>query len=66
MSKQSDMLFTPPEAAERLKVSLSFLAKARVRGEGPRYRKLGRAVRYSEADLQAFLLSRARTSTSQH
>jgi excisionase family DNA binding protein len=54
MSKQPDPLFTPPEAAERLKVSLSFLAKARVRGEGPRYRKLGRAVRYSEADLHAF------------
>jgi len=66
MNRQADILLTPPEAAARLKVSVSFLAKGRVRGEGPRYRKIGRAVRYSEADLHAFLLSRTRTSTLQH
>lgn len=65
MNKQHETLLTPVEAAERLRVSLSFLAKARVRGEGPRYRKLGRAVRYSETDLDAFLRARTRTSTSQ-
>ena len=44
---------SPPEtlldtvaAAQQLGVSLSFLAKARMQGTGPRYRKLGRAVRY--------------------
>ena len=58
-----DHLLTTAEAATRLKVSVSFLAKARMAGEGPRYRKLGRAVRYSEGDLLAFLKSRTRTST---
>ena len=31
------VLFTPKEAATRLKVSQSFLAKARMRGDGPPY-----------------------------
>jgi hypothetical protein len=49
---------SPPEtlldtvaAAQQLGVSLSFLAKARMQGTGPRYRKLGRAVRYRYASL---------------
>ena len=32
-------------------VSLSWLAKARMRGDGPPFIKIGRAVRYSEAAL---------------
>jgi predicted DNA-binding transcriptional regulator AlpA len=39
--------------------------KARLRGDGPRYRKIGRSVRYAEADLLDWLRSRARTSTSE-
>ena len=53
---------SPPEtlldtaaAARRLGVSSSFLAKARMKGVGPRYRKLGRAVRYAHADLDRWL-----------
>ena len=61
----SDRLLTSRETAERLQVSLSFLAKARMQGTGPRYRKLGRSVRYSEADLDAFLRSRGRSSTAE-
>ena len=37
----------------------------RVRGEGPRYLKIGRLVRYKTEDLDAYLESRARCSTSQ-
>ena len=34
-SKPGDCLFTPKEAADFLRVSLSWLAKARMRGDGP-------------------------------
>lgn len=37
----------------------------RVRGEGPRYLKIGRLVRYRIEDLDAYLESRARNTTSQ-
>ena len=43
----------------------SFLAKARMQGTGPRYRKLGRAVRYAQADLDHWLLACSRTSTAE-
>jgi hypothetical protein len=43
------LVFTPEETANRLKVSLSWLAKARIRGDGPPFIKIGRAIRYSEA-----------------
>ena len=39
--------------------------KARLRGDGPRYRKIGRAVRYSEPDLIDWLKARARSSTAE-
>lgn len=45
------ILLTAAEAAQILKVSLSWLAKARMRGDGPPFIKIGRAVRYSEATL---------------
>jgi len=52
-------------AAKQLGVSKSFLAKARMRGDGPRYGKFGRAVRYTLADLDSWRLSRSRTSTAE-
>jgi hypothetical protein len=61
-----DRLLTTAEAAKRLSVSESFLAKERVKGTGCRFRKLGRSVRYTEGDIELYLRSRARTSTSQH
>jgi Helix-turn-helix domain len=42
-------LLNPKEAAQLLKVSVSWLAKARMRGDGPPFIKIGRNVRYSEA-----------------
>lgn len=36
----------------------------RVQGRGPRWIKIGRLVRYDEADLDAYLESQTRTSTS--
>ncbi len=59
------VLLTPKEAARMLKVSLSWLAKARMRGDGPSYIKLGRSIRYTEASLQQWMKSRQRLSTSE-
>ena len=55
----------PKEAARLLKVSLSWLAKARMRGDGPPYMKIGRSIRYSETDLLQWTKSRRRLSTSE-
>ncbi len=41
-------LLSAKEASKLLKLSVSWLAKARMRGDGPPYLQLGRAVRYSE------------------
>jgi excisionase family DNA binding protein len=62
---QFPRLLTTGEAAEYLRVSVSFLMKARLRGDGPRFRKIGRSVRYTEADLELYLRQTARTSTSE-
>jgi excisionase family DNA binding protein len=59
------VLLTAEEAAQLLKVSLSWLAKARMRGDGPPFIKIGRAIRYSDAALQQWMKSRQRLSTSE-
>jgi excisionase family DNA binding protein len=58
-------LLSPKEAAKVLKVSLSWLAKARMNGDGPPYIRIGRSIRYSEAALLQWLKSRQRLSTSE-
>lgn len=58
-------LLTPKEAAALLKVSLSWLAKARMRGDGPPYFPVGRSIRYSEVALLQWMKSRQRLSTSE-
>ena len=59
------VLLTGADTAQILKVSLSWLAKARMRGDGPPFIKIGRAIRYSEAALQQWMKSRQRLSTSE-
>jgi hypothetical protein len=59
------VLLTPKEAAKILKVSLSWLAKARMRGDGPTYVKVGRSIRYAETALIQWMKSRQRLSTSE-
>jgi predicted DNA-binding transcriptional regulator AlpA len=58
-------LLTAKEAAKFLKVSLSWLAKARMRGDGPAYLKVGRSIRYLETTLMQWMKSRQRLSTSE-
>jgi len=59
------VLLTPKETTKVLKVSLSWLAKARMRGDGPQYIRLGRAIRYTEQALLHWMKSRQRFSTSE-
>jgi predicted DNA-binding transcriptional regulator AlpA len=57
---------TPKETARRLKISVSWLAKARMRGDGPPFIKVSeRAIRYTDAALMQWMKSRQRLSTSE-
>jgi len=51
-------------AAEYLSLSVSTLNKLRLTGGGPEYLKLGKVVVYDLVDLDAWLLSKRRRSTS--
>lgn len=53
------------QAALYLGLSWNTLNSWRYRGDGPRYLKLGAAVRYRVEDLDAFLMNSERTHTSQ-
>jgi predicted DNA-binding transcriptional regulator AlpA len=59
------ILLTPKQAARRLNLSVSWLAKRRLAGDGPPYVKSGGAVRYAEASLQQWMRGQQRTSTSE-
>jgi len=69
MNKQASdfsILLTAKETAVRLKVSLSWLAKARMRGDGPPYIQISpRSIRYVEATLLQWVKGRQRMSTSE-
>jgi predicted DNA-binding transcriptional regulator AlpA len=52
-------------AAARCGLSVSTLNKLRLVGGGPRFAKLGRAVRYRVADIDAWIEASLRSSTSQ-
>lgn len=55
----------PPEAAHYLGISESTLAKWRCKGAGPAFMKLGeRVVAYDQSELDAWMRSRSRRSTS--
>ena len=60
-----EALLTAPDAARLLRVSLSWLAKARLSGTGPRFVKIGRSVRYPEAFIREYIKIRTRSSTSE-
>ena len=64
-SASPDDALTPKEVASRLRVSSSWLAKSRMRGDGPPYFPVGRSIRYSEAALINWMRSRQRSSTSE-
>lgn len=57
-------LLTTPKAAEYLGLSRNTLNRWRWDGRGPRYLKLGSAVRYRISDLDAFIEAAERNHTS--
>jgi hypothetical protein len=61
-----ESLLTPKEAATFMRISKSWLAKARMRGDGPPYAKYGRSVRYQKQHLVDYTRSRLRRSTLKH
>ena len=58
------ILLNTEEAAAWLGLSPRTLQCYRIRGEGPRFKKIGRWVRYAESDLEAWLAECTRVSTS--
>jgi excisionase family DNA binding protein len=56
---------TTKEAAYYVRLSESSLEKKRVSGDGPEFLKVGKAVRYEQAALDAWMQSDRRTSTSE-
>lgn len=61
---QSEIL-TTNEAAQYVRLGKPTLERFRLTGEGPRFAKLGGAVRYRKADLEEWLASRLFRSTSE-
>ena len=57
---------TPKGAAVVVKLSESWLAKARMTGTGPPYSKIGRSIRYSPTGLARWLKAREHWSTSEY
>ncbi len=57
-------LVNEAEAAHLLRLSVKTLRRWRWAGKGPRFVKIGAAVRYDLADLTAFIEAGRRTSTS--
>lgn len=60
-----DKLYSTKQTADFLHMSDSWLAKGRLKGDGPPYVKLGRAVRYQGRDIIEHLKSKKRHSTSE-
>ena len=60
-----DPLLIPEETAERLGVSIRTLARWRVEGGGPKYAKIGAAVRYRSSSIDAWIEAHEVGSTSE-
>jgi excisionase family DNA binding protein len=60
----NETYFTPTEAAKYLRISVSTLAKLRVYGGGPAFTRIGRAIRYTRTELDAYMAARTARSTS--
>ena len=60
---QPDILKTE-EVASRLRLSKRYIEALRLKGAGPRHIRIGRAVRYRIEDVNDWVRSRVRSSTS--
>ena len=57
-------MFRTKEAAKELGVQPCTLEAWRVRGGGPAFVKMGKAVRYRKEDIEAFKMANIRKNTS--
>ena len=57
-------LLTETEVAGMLNLQVATLRRWRWMGQGPRFIKIGAAVRYDPQDITAFIVAQRRTSTS--
>jgi excisionase family DNA binding protein len=55
---EQDMLLTAEQAAARLAIAQSTLARWRREGAGPMYARVGRTVRYRNSTVESWLLAR--------
>jgi excisionase family DNA binding protein len=62
----STSLLTTGEAAKQLSLSPRTLETLRLRGGGPAYVKMGKAVRYEPQAVEAWINARRISSTSEH
>lgn len=53
--QEADRLLTRLEVGERYGIPKRYLELAKIRGEGPAYVRVGRLVRYREADVVAWI-----------
>jgi predicted DNA-binding transcriptional regulator AlpA len=58
-------LYTQEQLVPVFQKSTSWFERARWAGEGPKYRKIGRSVRYLGADVLEWLDAQTRGSTSE-
>jgi predicted DNA-binding transcriptional regulator AlpA len=63
-ASSTPLILTPKQAAALLNLSTSWLAKQRLKGDGPAYIKMGGAVRYNATMLQEWMKAKQRLSTS--
>ena len=64
MSALPEDVLNEKEMAALLRISIKSLQGWRYKGNGPKFLKLGRCVRYRRGDLQDFVLKALRSSTS--
>ena len=62
-SQVSDRLVEPQEVADYLLVPVATLAQWRYLGQGPRFLKIGRFVRYRWSEVERWLNAQTRGST---
>ena len=60
-----DPLLSRQEAAEYLHVSIKFLEKHALFGDGPPFIKIGRLTRYRQSDLEDYIQHRRCSNTSE-
>lgn len=63
---QNDEIIPTKTASKIVGLSVSTLTKLRLTGGGPRYLRLGRAIRYRRSDLNAWMEASTHASTSEY